>query len=135
MNDFHPAGIENLRTAIITRAMDDYERTLNNKPVQYDQRKIGFWKAECENFFRSPWFNFLTGGIDGEKVMEVCHLKAKFSAFREAHECGKCVRECVNRDAGHYTAVERGELHCPGIIRKGERQHETQRFIDDGFCE
>ena len=54
-------GYEELANAIIAQAGKDYKIAL-----LMDNRKM---KRECEEFFRSQWYEFLTD-VDGEYLIE-----------------------------------------------------------------
>lgn len=61
--------LEPLVTAIVARAVADYRYSIGG---EWDE--IFAWiddpvKEECEEFFRSEWFELLTG-LDGEWVMK-----------------------------------------------------------------
>ena len=59
---------ENLANAIVLQAVKDWRsavRTLKKRP-RYDPAKQ--MKEECERFFRSDWFEQLTG-VDGSVIL------------------------------------------------------------------
>ena len=109
----HDVGVQNLRLGIIRQAMNDYENALNGGYSHPGKIPPDVMQSECEAFFKSDWCNLLTGGIDGKKIIEVEHLKARYIAWRKEHECGKCkVKYCIHRDGQHFTAIETGDLFC-----------------------
>lgn len=54
-----------LRNAIVEQAVRDYVRQLRveNPVFEYPE-------STASAFFKSPWFEFLTGGWDGEELMQ-----------------------------------------------------------------
>ena len=60
-------GIENLSNAIVLQAVKDYRIALAGGSVNGRDSKSVI--AECERFFQSEWFNFLTK-IDCKYLME-----------------------------------------------------------------
>lgn len=78
------AGLENLRYAIIKRAMKDYHsslKTLRNRNARknvYESEgnysDASVLKNECERFFRSSWFGVLCD-LDGEKIMSTIRVR------------------------------------------------------------
>lgn len=87
-------GYENLRVAIVQQAAEDMAaaiRALERYRKREDEagRKL-YYAAEklhrdCTNFFRSPWFEFLTSSaIDGEDVIEEVTLHARHPKGRSA---------------------------------------------------
>ena len=59
-------GIENLSNAIILQAVKDYRIALAGGSVNGRDSKSAI--EECERFFQSEWFNFLTNA-DGMIIM------------------------------------------------------------------
>lgn len=57
---------KNLANAIVEKAVDDYCMALAGKGR--NQKPAAQIKAECEEFFRSEWFNTLYD-LDGETVI------------------------------------------------------------------
>lgn len=102
-------GLHNLRTAITMRAVADYEEAVMNPK---GMAKQGITTESLGIFFRSDWGNQITGA-DGEKIEDVCRLRAKYQMWRKRHECTKCKREkCIHNSGEHFTTMERGKLVC-----------------------
>ena len=59
---------ENLANAIIVQAAKDYARVLRRLKKHAHDRDAGYIKRDCEEFFRSNWFQILTD-LDGELLM------------------------------------------------------------------
>lgn len=57
-----------LADAIVKQAVEDYRLALRGKSKQCGHSPQHV-KKECEEFFRSEWFSFLTG-VDGELIIE-----------------------------------------------------------------
>lgn len=107
INDMN--GLHNLRTAITMRAVADYEEAVMNPK---GMAKKGITTESLGIFFRSEWGNQITGA-DGEKIEDVCRLRAKYQMWRKRHECTKCKREkCIHNSGEHFTTMERGQLVC-----------------------
>ena len=68
-NDVKIIAYRSLADAIVKQAVEDYRLALRGKPLQYCQFSPRYVKKECEEFFRSGWFSFLTG-VDGELIIE-----------------------------------------------------------------
>ena len=97
-------GLHNLRMAISMRAVNDYEEAF----LKNDTADMG----GLEHFFESEWGELITG-CDGEKIEEVCKLRAKYREWRDRHKCGKCKRQkCIHYDGTHFTTMEKGRLIC-----------------------
>lgn len=69
---------EVLSNAIVMMAAGDYINLLAGLEPRNVPHKGGVTPTigECESFFRSPWFEGLTG-VDGEWFMDECKKKAK----------------------------------------------------------
>ena len=118
-----PRGLENLQIAIIERACEDYIRGLTGKSIQYENVRPQKTIAECEKFFRSKWCSVITGDIDGEKIIEVCKIRAQYRAWRDQKNCVKCKHlGCIHRDGSHFSAIETGDLFCEK--EEKEKDHE-----------
>lgn len=67
--EIHPDGVDFLRTAILTKAAEDYKYTLEYKRKNGRDPKIPHMsQAALEAFFKSNWFNDLCD-LDGKDVM------------------------------------------------------------------
>ena len=66
-------GIENLTNAIVLQAVKDYRRALAGGSVNGRDSKSVI--AECERFFQSEWFNFLTN-VDG--MIIIANIRKEF---------------------------------------------------------
>lgn len=98
-------GIVNLQIGIINRAVQDYElAVMNRKKAKME---------ELENWFKSDWCHLLSYGNDGQKIIEVCRIRAKYKIWRKDKKCSKCKKmSCIHRSGEHFTAMEKGDLHC-----------------------
>ena len=62
-------GCENLAIAIIRQAVNDYSKalkTLEKNPKNIEENKI---KNECEDFFSSDFFEYLTYNMDSKYII------------------------------------------------------------------
>ena len=66
-------GIENLSNAIVLQAVKDYRRALAGCNVNGRDSKSVI--EECERFFKSEWFNFLTN-VDG--MIIIANIRKEF---------------------------------------------------------
>ena len=66
-------GIENLTNAIVLQAVKDYRSALAGGSVNGRDSKSVI--AECERFFQSEWFNFLTN-VDG--MIIIANIRKEF---------------------------------------------------------
>ena len=66
-------GIENLSNAIILQAVKDYRIALSGRDVNGRDSKSVI--EECERFFQSEWFNFLTN-VDGMSI--IANIRKEF---------------------------------------------------------
>lgn len=109
------AGLHNLRMAISMRAVGDYENAFSRG----DKDDM----AGPEHFFESDWGELITG-CDGEKIEEVCKLRAKYREWRDKHKCRKCKRQkCIHYDGTHFTTMEKGKLVC--LKEKEAKENES----------
>ena len=66
-------GLENLTNVIIIQAVKDYRSALAGSSVNgHDGKSV---IAECERFFQSEWFNFLTK-VDGAFI--IANIRKEF---------------------------------------------------------
>jgi hypothetical protein len=101
----HDVGVYNLRTAIILNAIKEYETAINNKD-KLEMRNLEKW-------FFSEWYKYLSGGIDGQKVIDVCRLRVKYKNWRKNKGCFKCSKmTCIHRSGEHFTTMEKDNMHC-----------------------
>ena len=104
-HQFNDQDIVNLQIGIINRAVQDYEQAI------MDKKKSEM--ARLEKWFTSEWGQQLSNGIDGHKIIEVCRVRAKYKLWRKDKKCSKCKRiTCIHRRGEHFTAMEKGDLHC-----------------------
>lgn len=61
---------ENLASAIIVKAADDYRKALKELRRNPDYRPALQTKSDCEHFFHSGWFSVLTA-VDGNRLMRM----------------------------------------------------------------
>ena len=109
-------GLHNLRTAITMRAVADYEEAVI-KPKGMATK--GITTESLGIVFRSAWGNQITGA-DGEKIEDVCRLRAHYRMWRERRGCSKCKREkCIHNSGKHFTTMERGQLVCEKEAAEG----------------
>ena len=117
------AGFYALRKGIIGQAIKDYERGAPHWRTKTDK--------ELEDFFKSDYGETISGA-DGDKVIEVCKVRAFYGLWRGKMGCPKCKKkeyaECVHRGGTHFTAFERQELECPRAQEelKEERRKKMQ---------
>ena len=102
-------GLHNLRHAITMRAVSDYEEAVMDP--RGSERK-GITTDLVGNFLKGDWGSLITG-IDGQKIEDVCRLRARYKMWRKRHDCNKCKREkCIHYSGEHFTTMERGRLVC-----------------------
>ena len=66
-------GLRRLQEAIVLQAVKDYKDALDVIQATRShaiREKAEIMARDCERFFRSEWFDMLTGGVDGEKAIE-----------------------------------------------------------------
>lgn len=66
--DLHPEGIQNLKEAILKRAADDWREAVKIRLGGNCMNCFGREQQECERFFLSEWFFFLTG-LNGRIIL------------------------------------------------------------------
>ena len=59
---------ENLANSIILQAVKDYREALKRLTRHNECTSAQYTRDECERFFRSEWFKFLTS-VDGEMLI------------------------------------------------------------------
>ena len=62
-------GCENLAIAIIRQAVNDYSKalkTLKKNPKNIEENRV---KNECEDFFNSDFFEYLTYNLDSKYII------------------------------------------------------------------
>ena len=59
---------EELANAVILQAVKDYRQALRQLKRNPDYKKADIMKADCERFFQSEWFEYLTK-VDGLWLM------------------------------------------------------------------
>ena len=71
MREMNDKGVQNLIEGIVRQAADDYRNARRGELRSRDQGHYipSALKRECERFFRSSWFEMLTG-LDGEAILE-----------------------------------------------------------------
>lgn len=62
-------AFEDLANAIIVQAADDYRAACKRLKDHPGDRAADAMKTECEQFFRSEWYEFLTD-VDGEYLLD-----------------------------------------------------------------
>nr|DAU05405.1 MAG TPA: hypothetical protein [Bacteriophage sp.] len=81
-------GLENLRCAIVIRAVQDYAEALRylhlpaHRQEEEKFRKAKYTREECERFFQSDWFTVLSD-MDGPQMMEAVRKKAYNGKFNK----------------------------------------------------
>lgn len=78
------SGINRLAFEIIRCAMKDYKRALNRKRYNFDLSLL-HTVEDCENFFRSEWFNILSGGLNGELIISKIRKEVADECAGKAH--------------------------------------------------
>ena len=76
--EMNETGLEDLSNAIVLQAVKDYRRALAGGSVNGRDSKSVI--AECERFFQSEWFNFLTN-VDGMIIM--ANIRKEFEKRKE----------------------------------------------------
>lgn len=77
-------GVDNLVQGIVCRAVDDWryaKRILKTREIEECRTRV----EECEKFFRSGWFELLTG-MNGEDFITT--LKSYNKKYKNERLCG-----------------------------------------------
>jgi hypothetical protein len=98
IDEIDDQGIANLREAIVLDACKDYTAEVHflKQNITPDARKYALKRMEkLAAFFRSGWFDLLSGGIDGEKVMHTLRYDTprKWLSTEERKELEKRERD------------------------------------------
>lgn len=122
LDEIDDNGIANLREAIVLDACKDYvaEVHLLKQHITPDARKYALKSMEhFAAFFRSGWFDLLSGGIDGEKVMRTLRYDTprKWLTCEERKELEK--RERDERKKAEAEAAAQAAV--PGKVSRRQR--------------
>ena len=91
-SEFNDNGCDHLVAAIVEKAAADYVWG-RNAELRHPEKGISVLRSEAETFFRSGWFEMLTG-LDGDAV--ICGLERKVKAG--------CKRKHISRPCGTQSA-------------------------------
>lgn len=96
-------GLFRLREAISVSACHAYENLLY---------RYGREDEEIESFFKSDWGELITGA-DGQKIIDVCRIRAKYKSWRRNKKCSDCKKvSCIHNSGTHFVAFEKGNHKC-----------------------
>ena len=93
INGLKPLTIyEDLANGVIFQTVEDYREALRYLDINPKHKESLKMKTDCEEFFQSKWFRFLTL-VDGDWLMN--KLKKEFEDEKEDRELGRsqCYRE------------------------------------------
>ena len=122
IDEIDDQGIENLRDAIVLDACKDYAAEVHflKQHITQDARMHTLKQMEkIATFFRSRWFDLLSGGIDGEKVMHTLRYDTprKWLSVEERKELEK--RERDERKKAEAEAA--AQVAVPGKVSGRQR--------------
>ena len=83
---------ESLANAIVFRAADDYRKALQTLKRNRKNHKAKCMKEEVERFFRSPWYQELTG-LDSAFLMQKIREEVGFDESQGDTETGVLSRQ------------------------------------------
>lgn len=98
--EFNTSGVNNLLEAIMKQAAQDYINAMNNRKIGgIDPNAV---RTQIEGFFRSKWFQLLSGGnIDPEACIKVCKERGNYAIWREKKKCNSCkYKKCPHKVSG-----------------------------------
>ncbi len=120
-----------LQNAIILQAVEDYRKALTAKRGKINDIPVGVLKADCERFFKSKWFTFLSD-IDGKELMQKLKGEAemieKYDGMRIASDAQIAISclEAIIESKGH--------LH-PNYLKEQVRTVQACLDFMKTFCE
>ena len=82
------------------------------KKYELNYMELGVDDEETTDFFKSEWGELITGA-DGQKIMDVCRVKAKYMKWRMETGCTKCKRtNCPHENGNRFVTWEKGDKRC-----------------------
>lgn len=107
-------ALHTLREGIALAACKQFELLLS----EYDRED-----DEIMEFFKSDWGELITGA-DGQKIIDVCRIRARYKVWRKSKGCFKCkISECIHNSGSHFIAFEKGDKTC---LKKETLQQESE---------
>ena len=97
----HPAGVENIITAILKDAINEYDNAVgyvekhSEDKTKYQRQTLREKENQifdCEKFFRSSWFEWLCD-INPEDLISAMRMRDRCEAIKWNHELDEEVEE------------------------------------------
>lgn len=91
-----------LAQAIVTQAIKDYIDAQVRQKKAKEKNEDSFVSkkmiTDCERFFRSGWFQTLTGGlVNPEEVIKVNKVRGEYAYWKYLKKCKRCKNEnCIH---------------------------------------